>query len=106
MKTSELIKRVMEIKGIKDYRQDGEMLYFYASKQSRIVAYVNRINKFGVSTSCANFKKLPSFSQELLLDLLYEYAITPLEEREEPNNYKLNHKLVGYLYLNYIEVMK
>ena len=101
MKTSELIKKVMEIEGINDYRQEGEMLCFYASKRNEIVAYVNLIKKFKIATDFGNFSKLPSFSQELLLDLFYEYAITPLEEREEPKRYKLKHKLIrgndGYL---------
>ena len=101
MKTSELIKRVMEIEGIDDYRQGEQMLCFYASEQDGVVAYANRINKFEILTGYGNFKKLPSFSQELLLDLLYQYAMTPLEEREEPNKYKLRHKLVKDSYLNY-----
>ena len=46
-------------------------------------------------------EEMVCFSQELLLDLFYEYAKTPLEEREEPKKYKLKHKLVrgndGYL---------
>ena len=110
MRTSELIKRVMEIEGINDCRQDGEMLCLYASKQNEIVAYVNLIKKFKIATDFGNFSKLPSFSQELLLDLLYEYAKTPLEEREEreePKKYKLKHKLVrGGSYLNYHECDK
>lgn len=100
MKTSELIKRVMEIEGIDDYRQDEGMLCFYASEQNGIVAYANRINKFDISTGYGNFSKLHSLSQELLLDLLYQYAMTPLEEREEPKKYKLRHKLVEFAYLN------
>ena len=107
MRTSELIKRVMDIKGIENYRQDGETLYFYASKQSGIVAYVNLIKKFKLATDFGNFSKLPSFSQELLLDLLCQYARTPLEEREEPKKYKLKLKLArGYSYLNYDESVK
>ena len=101
MKTSELIKKAMEIEGINDYRQEGEMLCFYASKRNEIVAYVNLIKKFKIATDFGNFSKLPSFSQELLLDLFYEYAKTPLEEREEPKKYKLRHKLVEDSYLNY-----
>ena len=104
MKTSELIKRVMEIEGVDDYRLDEGMLCFYASEQGGIVAYADRINKFEISTGYGNFKKLHSFSQELLLDLLYQYAKTPIEEREEQKKYKLKHKLVrGAGYLNYIE---
>ena len=107
MKTSELIKKAMEIEGINDYRQEGEMLCFYASKRNEIVAYVNLIKKFKIATDFGNFSKLPSFSQELLLDLFYEYAKTPLEEREESNKYKLKHKLArGYSYLNYDEHCK
>ena len=101
MKTSELIKRVMEIEGVSDYRQSEEMLCFYASKRNEIVAYVNLIKKFKIATDFGNFSKLPSSSQELLLDLFYEYAKTPLEAREEPKKYKLKHKLIrgndGYL---------
>ena len=101
MKTSELIESVMEIEGINDYRQSEEMVCFYASKKDRILAYANKIEKFKIATDFGNFSKLPSFSQELLLDLFYEYAKTPLEEREEPKKYKLKHKLIrgndGYL---------
>ena len=103
MKTSELIKRVMEIEGVGDYCQSEEMLTFYESEQEGLVAYANRINKFEISTGYGNFKKLPSFSQELLLDLLYQYAMTPIEEREEPKKYKLRHKLVEYALLIYSE---
>ena len=103
MRTSELIKRVMEIEGVDDYGQSEEMLCFYASEQNGIVAYASRINKFEISTGYGNFKKLPSFAQELLLDLLCQYAMTPLEEREEPKEYKLKHKLIrGDGYLNYV----
>ena len=87
MKTSELIESVMEIEGINDYRQKGEMLCFYASKRYEIVAYVNLIKKFKIATDFGNFSKLPSFSQELLLDLFYEYARTPLEERKDEDGY-------------------
>ena len=100
MKTTELIKRVMEIECINDYRQSEEMVCFYASKKDRILAYANKIERFKIVTDFGNFSKLPSFSQELLLDLFYEYAKTPLEEREEPKKYKLKHKLIkecGYL---------
>ena len=87
MKTSELIKKAMEIEGINDYRQEGEMLCFYASKRNEIVAYVNLIKKFKIATDFGSFSKLPSFSQELLLDLLYEYAKTPLNERLDEDGY-------------------
>ena len=103
MKTSELIKRVMEIEGVGDYCQSEEMLTFYESEQEGLVAYANRINKFEISTGYGNFLKLHSSSQELLLDLLYQYAKTPIEEREEPKKYKLRHKLVEFAYLNYSE---
>ena len=82
MRTSELIKRVMEIECINDYRQSEEMVCFYASKKDRILAYANKIERFKIATDFGNFSKLPSFSQELLLDLLYEYAKTPVNERE------------------------
>ena len=101
MKTSELIKRVMEIEGVDDYGQSEETLCFYTSEQNGIVAYVNLIKKFKIATYFGNFSKLHSSSQELLLDLLYQYAMTPLEEREEPKKYKLRHKLVEDSYLNY-----
>ena len=103
MKTSELIKRVMEIEGVDDYQQDEEFLYFYASEQNGVVAYANRINKLEISTGYGNFKKLHSLSQELLFGLLYQYAKTPIEEREEPKKYKLRHKLTKDEYLNYGE---
>ena len=103
MRTSELIKRVVEIEGVNDYRQGEENLCFYSSKQGGIVAHANKIKKFELATYCDSFSELPSLSQELLLDLLYQYAMTPLEKREEPKKYKLKHKLVEFSYLNYVE---
>ena len=103
MRTSELIKRVMEIEGVNDYRQGEENLCFYSSKQGGIVAHANKIKKFELATYCDSFSELSSFAQELLLDLLYQYAITPPEEREEPKRYKLQHKLVEDAYLNYVK---
>ena len=87
MKTSELIKRVMEIEGINDYRQSEEMVCFYASKKDRILAYANKIERFKIATDFGSFSKLPSFSQELLLGLFYEYAITPVNERGNEDGY-------------------
>ena len=83
MKTTELIKRVMEIECINDYRQSEEMVCFYASKKDRILAYANKIERFKIATDFGSFSKLTSFSQELLLELFYEYARTPLEERKD-----------------------
>ena len=94
MKTNELIKRVMEINGVNDYHQGEEILCFYASKPGGIVAHANKIKKFEISTDCGDFSKLCSSSQELLLDLLYQYATTPIEKREEPKRYKLKHRWV------------
>ena len=87
MKTTELIESVMEIEGINDYRQSEEMVCFYASKKDRILAYANKIERFKIATDFGNFSKLPSFSQELLLDLLYEYTMTPLDERLDEDGY-------------------
>ena len=67
------------------------------------MADANKIKKFELATYWDSFSELSSFAQELLLDLLYQYAITPLEEREEPKRYKLQHKLVEDAYLNYVK---
>ena len=87
MRTSELIESVMEIEGINDYRQSEEMVCFYVSKKDRLLAYANKIEKFKIATDFGSFSNLPTFSQELLLDLLYKYTRTPLNERVGEDGY-------------------
>lgn len=99
MKTSEFIERVTAIEGVGGFFENEECLYLYSSNHVELVASVDKEERFVLSTIFYDFSELSFFSQGLLLDLLYQYAMTPLEEREEPKRYKLEHKLVKDNYL-------
>lgn len=103
MKTSEFIEKVTALEGVGGFFENEECLYLYSSNHVELVASVDKEERFVLSTIFYDFSELSFFSQGLLLDLLYQYATTPLEEREEPKKYKLRHKLVEFAYLNYLK---
>lgn len=103
MRTSELIERVLEVEGVVS-RKDHDNSVVFIGRDGKILArvFVNETHAF--DHAWHGFYELKKQSKDRLLTLIYEYAMTPLEEREEPKKYKLKHKLAkGYSYLNYGE---
>jgi hypothetical protein len=103
MKTSEFIERALEIDGV-GYVDDNHHGVFLAIKDlnKMTLAGVKTKEMYAIDTSYSFFKDLYFWEREKLFSLLAEYAMTPLEEREEPKKYKLKHKLVKECsYLNY-----
>ena len=103
MRTSELIERVLEVEGVVS-RKDHDNSVVFIGRDGEILAnvFVNETHAF--DHAWPGFYELKKQSKDRLLTLIYEYAMTPLEEREEPKKYKLKHKLAkGYSYLNYDE---
>lgn len=87
MKTKELIKKVVGdgfvvVKGC-DYI---EILKDFDGHES-LIARVNTKHKFMVNTVTAYFKKLSTEQQDRLFNLLFIYANTTLEERQEEKKY-------------------
>ena len=102
MKTSEFIQRVLEIDGVGSHKERGSYVHFITRDGSMLASvFVKGTHAF--DTSWTSFHELKKQSKDRLLTLIYEYAMTPLEKREEPKKYKLRHKLVKDYYLNYIK---
>ena len=102
MKTSEFIERVLEIDGVGSHKERGSYVHFITRDGSMLASvFVKGTHAF--DTAWTSFHELKKQSKDRLLTLIYEYAMTPLEEREGPKKYKLRHKLVKDYYLNYIK---
>ena len=90
MKTTEFIKRVEEL-GLSVKEGVGYEIY-HAGK---IVSRVFKMHESVVDTSLSEFRYLNNRDRMDLLDLIIEYAKTPLEDREEEKKYKVRCKLTN-----------
>ena len=100
MKTSEFIELALGFKDIGEHKRENGIIHFYDT-QASLIATVSENEPAKMNTNYFRFGYMKKYSKLELLALLYEYATTPLEEREEPKKYKLKHKLIrgndGYL---------
>ena len=103
MKTSEFIERVYLNKNIIGLEIEDVECFRLISRRRKTLARVSKNKELEIDTDSNDFSFLPKKEKEDLFSLIIEYAMTPLEEREEPKKYKLKHKLVGVDgYLNYV----
>ena len=86
MKTKEFIKRVKEL-GYKVNKNGNEIVIM----KYRFVVARTYTNKIYVVT-CCGFVNIGLGSESKLFDLIFEYAKTPIDEREEEKQYYLKHK--------------
>ena len=100
MKTSEFIEKALDFKDIDEHEKLNGSILFYEN-QASLIATVSEKAPMEMSTHYFRFGGMEKYSKLEFLTLLYEYAKTPIEEREEPKKYKLRHKLVKDSYLNY-----
>lgn len=100
MKTSEFIKKALEIDGAESYVFDRYIKL--NSKNGVILAIVDTEETHAFNTKTFGFSSLNLRSKKQLLSLLYEYATTPIEKREEPKKYRLFHKLIEGDYEGYL----
>lgn len=89
MLTKKFIKEVEEL-GFRFLQCTKDIEIYYENHQ---VAYVSWYRRFYGGTTCWFRDHLPKELQEKLFDLLFEYARTPLEDREEPQKFYLKFKL-------------
>ena len=105
MRTSEFIEKVLEFKDIDKHERENGVIRFYDNQVS-LIAVVSEKEPMKMNTCFLRFGYMKKYTKLEFLTLLYEYAKTPLEEREEPKKYKLKHKLIKEEgeegYLNYI----
>lgn len=85
MKTKKFIKEVEEL-GFRFLQCTKDIEIYYENYQ---VAYISWHWRFYVGTTCWFRDHLPKELQEKLFDLLFEYARTPIDDREEQQKYFL-----------------
>ena len=90
MLTTKKFIKEMEKLGFRFLQCTKDIEIYYENRQ---VAYVSWYRRFYVGTTCWFRDHLPKELQEKLFDLLFEYARTPLEDREEPQKFYLKFKL-------------
>ncbi|WP_057510419.1 hypothetical protein [Staphylococcus simulans] len=100
MKTKEFIASV-ENMGFKI--EQGLSIISVKSEMNETLAYVGEECTKSMSTLFRNFMCLADEEKENLFKVIFEYASTPLEDREEPKKYRFRIKYTGkyYDYLNY-----
>lgn len=104
MKTREFIKAVEELGYLVD---NGYGYWQIWSAKNPILAAVNKIDLFRISTDFVAWCNIPDEDKSKLLDLIVEFAKTPIEDREEEKRFYLRHKwikIIGHnskTFLNY-----
>ena len=99
MKTDQFIKEIksmgLRVQRVEDYMCVLGILGFHVAKTS--------MKEFGlISTNNSEFIKLDYNTKLQLLDLLIEYAKTPIEDREDEEKFKLKQKGISGKYLIWI----
>ena len=82
MKTSEFIERVLEVEGVVSHKNcDNYCVITFIGRDGITLAnvFVNETHAF--DTSLNGFYELKKQSKDRLLTLIYEYAMTPTEDR-------------------------
>ena len=103
MRTSEFIQQALEVDGVVSHENRDNCVVVFIGRCDMILAEVSVDETHAFDTSWSGFYELNKQSKDRLLTLFYEYAMTPIEKREEPKKYKLKHKLVEDAYLNYFK---
>jgi len=104
MKTSEFKKQVEEL-GL-SWETVGDSLIIFRgsfSTSNNIVANINTKYSFVLSTEWVGFDRLSDDNQKQLLNVSFDYAQTPIEERKEEKKYNVHvnpNEFKGYLIVN------
>lgn len=104
MRTKEFIKKVKEL----GFRvQELNNIINVCNYEERVyLVTIDKHNQFMLDNRCKGYMDLGDYDKSELLKLCYEYAKTPIEEREEPKKYFLKHKWMGHEKLKYLELDK
>ncbi|RQW65349.1 hypothetical protein DUK53_16810 [Listeria sp. SHR_NRA_18] len=72
---------------------------FCINNRRGTLAFVEVNKVVGIDTTFGRFEQLSDAEKQSLAELLFEYAATPLDEREEPKKWRIKCPITG-LYLN------
>ena len=94
MKTNELIKKLNDIKGIRAFNKS---FISVLDSDSKCICEIGTIGKWlNIYSNC----------QDEVAKLLFDYYLTPIEEREEEKRYRLKVNVNNYQCLNFYTVTK
>ena len=91
MTTSELIKRLNSLDFVGSVEYDKDTVYIYSEKGR--ISCIKRKTVGHVDMSYSSFLILEDCERRQLFILCAEYALTPLDQREEAKKYKLLFKV-------------
>lgn len=86
MKYSDFEKKVKEL-GY--YYEKSDSYHIVKNSQGFQLAYVSRFVQYSMGTAEHSFKHLDSIVSRNIIEICYNLASTPLEEREEERRFKL-----------------
>lgn len=86
MKTKEFIETIVD-DGL--YINETEGTIYVDDRFGVSIAYISK-REYGVmSTDTNKFRELPQYRREFLTDIVYEYALTPIKDRETEEKFVL-----------------
>lgn len=89
MKTKEFIKRVEEL----GYSfSSSYYCWEIRNKKNHLIAVVSKDVLYKISTDSAYWDVIPDEDKNKLLELIVEFASTPVEDREEEEKFYLKHR--------------
>ena len=103
MKTSEFIEKALASEYVEQYEITDESILLL-DKRNDPIATVSFTEVMGIDTRYWSFNCMDNSSKNEMLDLLCEYAETPIKERRDEKEYQLKNKLAikgMYSYLVY-----
>ena len=100
MKTNEFIKAVEEL-GYEAEKDEGAITVTYKNKVLAHV-FINELYRMSSYFSEVDCGK----NAGVLFALIFQYAVTPIEDRKDKNRYYLRHKWLNDSALNYLQTDK
>jgi len=89
MKTKEFIKKVEEL----GYSfSSSYYCWEIRNKKNHLIAVVSKDVLYKISTDSAYWDVIPDEDKNKLLELIVEFASTPVEDREEEKKFLIQHK--------------
>lgn len=100
MKAKEFIKRVEEL----GYSfSSSYYCWEIRNKKNHLIAVVSKDVLYKISTDSAYWDVIPDEDKNKLLELIVEFASTPVEDREEEKKFYIKHKWIGDETLSYLQ---
>lgn len=92
MKTKEFIKRIEELGYLVNEGYADWQISRLNKGQELLVAIVNKNDLCRISTDFVGWWDIPDEDKSKLLDIIVEFASTPIKDREEEKKFLIKHK--------------